>query len=146
MMRPRAGRPDLTDFIVVTAFDRAQSLVTVPVRRGIRLALVLSGLAWATSGPATTTEANAAATCTGASAPALTSSSKVVGLVVNGQSYDVLTDPVTIPLVLATLRINATINEPGRITRRAIWLDNALLPDVVIGEATADYSGNPCSA
>jgi hypothetical protein len=78
--------------------------------------------------------------------PALTSSSKVVGLKVNGQSYDVLTDPVTIPLVLATLRINATINEPGRITRRAIWLDNAILPDVVVGEAVADYSGNPCTA
>ena len=53
---------------------------------------------------------------------------------------------MTIPLVLATLRINATINEPGRITRRAIWLDNAILPDVIVGEAIADYSGNPCSA
>lgn len=60
--------------------------------------------------------------------------------------YDVLTEPVTIPLVLATLRINATINEPGRITRRAIWLDNAILPDVIVGEAIADYTGNPCSA
>jgi hypothetical protein len=95
---------------------------------------------------ATATEADAMARCTGSGVPALTSSGKVVGLVVNGQRYDVLTDPVTIPLVLATLRINATINEPGRITRRAIWLDNAILPDVVIGEAIADYSGNPCKA
>jgi hypothetical protein len=95
---------------------------------------------------ATSTVADATARCTGSGVPTLTSSSKVVGLKVNGQSYDVLTDPVTIPLVLATLRINATINEPGRITRRAIWLDNAILPDVIVGEAIADYSGNPCSA
>jgi hypothetical protein len=95
---------------------------------------------------ATATEADTMARCAGSGVPALTSSGKVVGLVVNGQRYDVLTDPVTIPLVLATLRINATINEPGRITRRAIWLDNAILPDVVIGEAIADYSGNPCKA
>jgi len=51
----------LTDFIVVKALDRAQSLVTAPVRRGLRLAVVLSGLVWATSGPATTTEATVAA-------------------------------------------------------------------------------------
>jgi hypothetical protein len=95
---------------------------------------------------ATSTVADASAECTSSGVPALTSSSKVVGLHVNGQAYDVLTQPVTIPLVLATLRINATINEPGRITRRAIWLDNAILPDVVIGEAIADYSGNPCRA
>jgi hypothetical protein len=95
---------------------------------------------------ATSTVADATAECTGSGVPALTSSSKVVGLKVNGQSYDALTDPVTIPLVLATLRINATINEPGRITRRAIWLDNAILPDVIVGEAVADYSGNPCTA
>lgn len=95
---------------------------------------------------ATSTVADATAECTGSGVPALTSSSKVIGLKVNGQSYDVLTAPVTIPLVLATLRINATINEPGRITRRAIWLDNAILPDVIVGEAVADYSGNPCTA
>ncbi|HEY0343048.1 MAG TPA: choice-of-anchor P family protein [Solirubrobacteraceae bacterium] len=95
---------------------------------------------------ATSTAADASAECTSSGVPTLTSSSKVVGLHVNGQAYDVLTQPVTIPLVLATLRINATINEPGRITRRAIWLDNAILPDVVIGEVIADYSGNPCTA
>lgn len=95
---------------------------------------------------ATATAADAKAECTSSGVPTLSSSSKVVGLRVNGQSFDVLTQPVTIPLLLATLRINATINAPGRVTRRAIWLDNLLLPDVIIGEATADYSGNPCDS
>ena len=95
---------------------------------------------------ATATVADAAATCTGSGAPPLTSSGKVVGLRVNGRSYSVLTEPVTIPLLLATLRINAVTTASGRITRRAIWLDNALLPDVIIGEASAGHSGNPCDA
>jgi hypothetical protein len=90
--------------------------------------------------------ADARAECTSSGTPTLSSSSKVVGLTVNGQAYNVLTEPVTIPLLLATLRINDTTNAPGRITRRAIWLDSALLPDVILGEAIADYSGNPCDA
>ena len=95
---------------------------------------------------ATATVADAAATCTGTGTPALTTSGKVVGLRVNGRSYSVLTDPVTIPLLLATLRVNATVNASGKIIRRAIWLDNAILPDVIISEASAGYTGNPCVA
>ena len=95
---------------------------------------------------ATATVADAAATCTGTGTPALTTSGKVVGLRANGRSYSTLTDPVTIPLLLATLRVNATVNASGKIIRRAIWLDNAILPDVIIGEASAGYTGNPCAA
>ena len=95
---------------------------------------------------ATATVADAAATCRSTGTPALTTSGKVVGLRVNGRSYGTLTDPVTIPLLLATLRVNATVNASGRITRRAVWLDNAILPDVVIGEASAGHSGNPCAS
>ncbi len=95
---------------------------------------------------ATATVADATALCSGSGAPALSSAGKVVGLRVNGRSYSVLTEPVTIPLLLATLRINATTSVSGQITRRAIWLDNVLLPDVIIGEASAGHSGNPCGA
>jgi len=95
---------------------------------------------------ATATVADASARCTGAGAPVLGSSGKVVGLRVNGRSYGVLTEPVTIPLLLATLRINSTTSASGRIIRRAVWLDNVLLPDVIISEASAGHTGNPCDA
>lgn len=95
---------------------------------------------------ATTTEADAGAECTSTSKPVLSSSSKVVGLRVNGRSYNVLTGPLNVPLLLATLRINHTTTTSDSIRRRAIWLDNALLPDVIIGEAIAGHSGNPCDA
>ena len=94
----------------------------------------------------TATVADAAARCADRGAPVLSSSSKVVGLRVNGRSVDVVSQPVTISLLLATLRVNHTTTTAGRVTRRAIWLDNALLPDVVIGEARAGYTGNPCDA
>lgn len=95
---------------------------------------------------ATATEADAAATCTSGGVPTLSASGKVVGLRVNGRNYSALTGPVNIPLLLATLRINHTTTTSNSIRRRAIWLDNVLLPDVIVSEAIADYSGNPCDA
>ncbi len=95
---------------------------------------------------ATATEADAKAECTSSGVPTLSASGKVVGLRVNGRTYNVLTGPLNVPLLLATLRINHTTTTSDSIRRRAIWLDNALLPDVIIGEAIADYSGNPCDA
>ncbi len=95
---------------------------------------------------ASATEADAAATCTSSGNPTLSAAGKVVGLRVNGQNYNTLTGPVNIPLLLATLRINHTTTTPNSIRRRAIWLDNVLLPDVIVSEAIADYSGNPCDA
>lgn len=95
---------------------------------------------------ATATEADAKAECTSAGNPALSASGKVVGLRVAGQNHSVLTGPVNIPLLLATLRVNHTTTTANSVRRRAIWLDNALLPDVIIGEAIAGYSGNPCDA
>jgi hypothetical protein len=92
------------------------------------------------------TDADAKAECTSSGVPKLSTSGKVVGLRVNGRAYNILTEPVTIPLLLATLRINNTTVSGTSIRRRAIWLDNLLLPDVIIGEAIAGYSGNPCDA
>jgi hypothetical protein len=95
---------------------------------------------------ATATESDAKAECTSAGVPTLSASGKVVGLKVNGQTYNVLTGPVNIPLLLATLKINNTTTTSNSIRRRAIWLDNVLLPDVVVSESIADYSGNPCDS
>lgn len=95
---------------------------------------------------ATATEADAKAECTSSGVPTLSASGKVVGLRVNGQTYNVLTGPLNVPMLLATLRINHTTTTSNSIRRRAIWLDNALLPDVIVSEAIADYSGNPCDA
>jgi len=53
---------------------------------------------------------------------------------------------MNIPLLLATLRVNHTTATANSVRRRAIWLDNAVLPDVIIGEAITGYSGNPCDA
>jgi hypothetical protein len=93
------------------------------------------------------TDAEAKATCTGTGVPTLTTGGEVVGLNVNGRSYDVIRDQISIPLLLATLHINHTSHPTSKsIRRRAIWLDNVLLPDVVISEAIADYSGNPCDS
>jgi hypothetical protein len=96
---------------------------------------------------ATATDANATAACTSAGAPTLTTSGRVVGLVVNGVPRDVGTRQTEIPLLLATLKLNNTTRTgTNSIRRRAIWLDNAILPDVVIGEATAGFEGNPCDS
>ena len=61
------------------------------------------------------------------------------------------TAQATIPLVLATLRLNQRIVANGEVTQRALVLDNALGPDIVLGEARAGFagtavhpSGHPC--
>jgi hypothetical protein len=45
--------------------------------------------------------------------------------------------------VKLSLAVTGPCPDPVSLT---FWLDNAILPDVIIGEAIADYSGNPCSA
>jgi hypothetical protein len=86
--------------------------------------------------------ADAKARCTGSGPPALSGSSRVV--LVGPTGPTVITQPTTIPLVLATLRLNQTTTASGRVTQRALVLDPLVGPDVVVGEATADFRGNPC--
>ncbi len=94
---------------------------------------------------------DAAATCTGSGPPVLTSSSKVTLLSLAGQPVLTATAQTTIPLVLATLRLNQRVVANGEVTQRALVLDNALGPDIVLGEARAGFagtavhpSGHPC--
>lgn len=74
------------------------------------------------------------------------SASQVVGLTINGNAVNVPDGPMTINLgPLGTLFLNQTVQEPNRITQRAFFLDTPLT-DVVIAEAIAGISGNPCAA
>jgi hypothetical protein len=93
--------------------------------------------------------ANATVACSGGSPEQIFSSSTVTGLTIGSSTVDVPPGHfhITIPGV-GTLHLNETITTPNSVVRRAFWLatPSALLPDVVIAEAHADYTGNPCAA
>jgi hypothetical protein len=96
---------------------------------------------------------SAAATCgagPGGLVPTLTGSSYVASLKVNGVSVTVGTTPLTIPLVVGSLKINATEVTGTSVVQRAVVLDTALT-SVVIAESKANVegtgahpTGNPC--
>lgn len=92
--------------------------------------------------------ANASVTCVNGN-PVLGSDSKVARLIIgNSTPVDIKAHQhIVIPLV-GTLHLNHTSTTPNSVTRRALWLatPSAALPDVVIAEAHADYTGNPCAA
>ncbi|MFF5231525.1 Calx-beta domain-containing protein [Dactylosporangium sp. NPDC000521] len=98
-------------------------------------------------------QATAKATCAsgpGGLAPVLSGSSSIAYLKINGVAVTVGSAPLTVPLVVGSLRLNATTTTPTSVTRQAVVLDT-LLTDVVIGEAHADIhgtaahpTGNPC--
>ncbi|MFE2755314.1 Calx-beta domain-containing protein [Actinosynnema sp. NPDC059335] len=98
--------------------------------------------------------ADAAVTCvpTGTGlAPRFTGSSSIASLKINGVPTTVGSAPLTIPLVIGSLRLNSTEVTSTAVTQRAVVLDT-LLADVVIGEARADFhgtaahpGGNPCT-
>lgn len=87
--------------------------------------------------------AQAQARCTGSGPPALTGSSNVALLKVNSQPLLSTSQPVTIPLLSATLRLNERTVSGGQVVQRALVLDNAIGPDIVIGEAKAGFKGTP---
>lgn len=117
---------------------RADASVTNPV-------ITLPGLVVT----ATVLSATASYTCQNGQ-PVPASSSVVTNLAVNGQAITVPQDnaPMTVDVgPLASLLLNQTVQVPGRITRRALELrvpTDGSVADVVIGEATADFKGNPC--
>ena len=114
----------------------ASSSVTMP-------ALTLPGLTIS----ANVLTANAAFTCR-AGSPVASSDGKVVGLVINGNPITVPPgDNVTIPLgPLGSLVLNQVdTSQPGRIIRRAVNLTTPA-GSVIISEAIADITNNPCAA
>lgn len=82
--------------------------------------------------------------------PSFSGSSTIASLKINGLSVTVGSAPLTIPLVIGSLRLNSTTTTATRVTQHAVILDTALT-DVVIGEATANVEstsgpgGHPCT-
>ncbi|MGX7827008.1 hypothetical protein ACTG9Q_18145 [Actinokineospora sp. 24-640] len=90
-------------------------------------------------------QAQASATCVDGPnglEPRFTGSSHVASLRINGVAVTVGSAPLTIPLVIGSLRLNSQTISGGTITQRAIVLDT-LLTDLVIAEAKANVEGNP---
>jgi hypothetical protein len=95
----------------------------------------------------------ATATCTagpGGLTPVFTGSSHIASLKINGVPTTVGSAPLTIPLVVGSLRLNSTVTTATSVTQQAVVLDTAVT-DVVIGEAKANVEsspgspgGNPC--
>ncbi|WP_051366874.1 Calx-beta domain-containing protein [Hamadaea tsunoensis] len=88
----------------------------------------------------------------GGLAPAYAGASSIAYLKINGVAVTVGTAPLTIPLVVGTLKINGTTTTGTSVVQQAVALDT-LLTDVVLGEAKADVhgttvhpTGNPCVA
>jgi hypothetical protein len=85
-------------------------------------------------------------------APQFSGGSTIASLKINGVSTTVGSAPVTIPLLIGSLRLNSTETTATSVTQRAVVLDT-LLADVVVGEARADFhgtaahpGGNPCTS
>jgi hypothetical protein len=95
----------------------------------------------------------ASATCqpqAGGLAPRFAGASSITSLKVNGIPIPVGSAPLTLPLIVGSLRINSTATTTTSITQDALILDLPLL-DVVIGHSHADIDGtavhpggNPC--
>jgi hypothetical protein len=93
--------------------------------------------------------ATATATCVSGPdglVPSFTGSSTIASLSVNGVPVVVGSSPITIPLVIGTLRLNAQTVSATSITQQALVLDTILTGAVVVlGEAKADIAGTPAN-
>lgn len=93
-------------------------------------------------------QTTASATCVagpGGLVPSFSGSSSIASLKINGVTIPVGTAPVTIPLVIGSLRLNSTTTTATTVVQQAVVLDT-LLTDVVVGEAKANVeatAGNP---
>ncbi|HCT75655.1 MAG TPA: hypothetical protein DGT23_03470, partial [Micromonosporaceae bacterium] len=63
---------------------------------------------------------------------------------INGVPIVVGPGPVTIPLVIGSLRLNSTTTTPTSVTRQAVILDT-LLTDLILGESKVNIEDHPCS-
>ncbi len=98
-------------------------------------------------------QSQAAATCQpapGGLAPALTGSSSVASLKINGVPVTVGTAPVTIALVIGSLKLNGQTIANGVVKQQAVALETPLAK-IVLAESQADVhgtaahpAGNPC--
>ncbi|WP_166664260.1 Calx-beta domain-containing protein [Actinophytocola oryzae] len=75
--------------------------------------------------------------------PALSGSSTMAWLKVNGRRMPIGTGPVRIPLEVGSLSLNSTVSGPDGLTQRAFDLRTPL-GDVVVGSSSVGMTGNPC--
>jgi hypothetical protein len=76
--------------------------------------------------------------------PAFSGASTIASLKINGISITVGSAPLTIPLLIGSLRLNITTTTATSVTQQAVVLDT-LLTDVVLGESKANIEGKPGS-
>ncbi|SDG65010.1 hypothetical protein SAMN05216553_11049 [Lentzea fradiae] len=90
-------------------------------------------------------QSNASVTCVpgpGGLVPQFSGSSSIAGLKINGLNVTVGSAPLTIPLLIGSLKLNATTTTGSSVVQQAVVLDT-LLTDVVIGEAKANVEAKP---
>lgn len=98
---------------------------------------------------ATVLSARAAYTCQGGN-PVVSNSSVVTNLTINMQAIALPADnaPQTIDVPgVGTVLLNQTTLVPGRVTQRALEIRvpaDGSVTNIVLGEAIADFTGNPC--
>ncbi len=89
-------------------------------------------------------QSSASATCVagpgGGLVPQFAGTSSIANLKINGLSVAVGSAPLTIPLVIGSLKLNSTTTTGNSVVQQAVVLDT-LLADVVIGEAKANVEG-----
>jgi hypothetical protein len=88
--------------------------------------------------------AEASTTCQGGQ-PVLAGNSSVGEVRVAGTPVRLLAGHLDLPLGLATLHLNETIHDGGRIIQRAVWVQGPQ-GDVIVGEATTGATGAVCGS
>ncbi|MGH9223068.1 MAG: Calx-beta domain-containing protein [Acidimicrobiales bacterium] len=76
--------------------------------------------------------------------PALSGSSRIAGLRINGLAVDA-GGSASIAFLGLTLQVNGTATTATSITQTALRVSAPLVPAIIIGEARAGFSGNPCA-
>jgi hypothetical protein len=76
--------------------------------------------------------------------PVFAGSSTIANLKVNGLTVAVGSAPLTVPLVVGSLRLNSTTTTGNSVTQQALVLDT-VLTDVVLGEAKSNVEGKPAT-
>jgi hypothetical protein len=99
-------------------------------------------------------QSQATASCVagpGGLAPGFAGSSNVASLKINGVSVTVGSAPLTIPLIIGSLRLNSTVVANGVVTQEAVALDTPLA-HIVLAKSQADVhgttvhpAGSPCT-
>lgn len=111
---------------------------------------VVTLLAGLTTVKADVVDSHAEARCSSplGGTPVLSGSTVVTNVTVNGSPVVVGNAEVKINLLLGVLHINSTVKTATGVTQRGIWFENTVLSsslDVVVSEARAGFTGNPCA-